>query len=200
MNIRPKFSPEEVRIRIMDVAEEQFRRVGYAKTAVADIAEVLGMSSANIYRFFASKSAINEALCHRLLSEVHVIMDGIVAEDLPAPDKLKKLILELHGFNRSRFIGERRVHDMVEAAMEENWGSVEAHLAFVVERFAMVIAEGVNAGSFKPCDVRATAFTIKQACNAILHPQMIAECMMHGRDMDEVSKRLTGFLVDALKS
>jgi AcrR family transcriptional regulator len=199
MNIRPKFTPEEIRIRIMDVAEEQFRRVGYAKTAVADIAEVLGMSPANIYRFFASKSAINEALCLRLLSEGHLLMDGVVAEQLPAPDKLKKLILELHHFNRSRFIAERRVHDMVEAAMEENWGAVEAHLRFVVERFGMVIAEGVQAGAFKPCDIPSTALTIKNACTTILHPQMVAECMMHGRDMDEVSERLTTFVVNALK-
>jgi AcrR family transcriptional regulator len=200
MNIRAKLSPDEIRLRIMDVAEEQFRRVGYAKTAVADIAEVLDMSPANIYRFFASKGAINEALCLRILSEAHTLMDCIVAEQMPAPQKLKKLILELHQFNRSRFIAERRVHDMVEAAMEENWGAVEAHLKFVVERFGMVIAEGVQTGAFKPCDIPSTALTIKNACTTILHPQMIAECILHGRDMDEVSERLTTFVVNALRS
>jgi AcrR family transcriptional regulator len=35
--------------------------MGYQKTAVADIARELGMSPANVYRFFPSKSAINEA-------------------------------------------------------------------------------------------------------------------------------------------
>jgi AcrR family transcriptional regulator len=200
MNIRAKLSPDEIRLRIMDVAEEQFRRVGYAKTAVADIAEVLDMSPANIYRFFASKGAINEALCLRILSEAHTLIDRIVAEQMPAPQKLKKLILELHQFNRSRFISERRVHDMVEAAMEENWGAVEAHLKFVVERFGMVIAEGVQTGAFKPCDIPSTALTIKNACTTILHPQMIAECILHGRDMDEVSERLTTFVVNALRS
>lgn len=40
------------RERILDVAEEHFRRIGYQKTSVADIASCLGMSSANIYRFF----------------------------------------------------------------------------------------------------------------------------------------------------
>jgi AcrR family transcriptional regulator len=58
MNIRQRISAEDMRERILVVAEEHFRRVGYGKTAVADIAGALGMSPANIYRFFSSKSAI----------------------------------------------------------------------------------------------------------------------------------------------
>jgi len=43
---------EETRARILKVAEEHFRRIGYHKTSVADIASELGMSPANVYRFF----------------------------------------------------------------------------------------------------------------------------------------------------
>ncbi len=197
--MRARLTPEETRLRIMDVAEEHFRRVGYAKTAVADLADALGMSSANVYRFFPSKSAINEAICLRLLSEVHAMIEAIVAAPAPASERLTRLLLDLHRFNRSRFIGERRVHEMVEAAMEENWAAVEAHLRFVVERIGMVIADGIATGEFRPCDVPATAMTVKNACSCMLHPMMIAECMRHGRDMDEQSERITRFVVDALR-
>jgi AcrR family transcriptional regulator len=200
MNIRVKTAPEETRLRIMDVAEEHFRRIGYAKTAVADIADTLGMSSANVYRFFASKGAINEAICLRLLSEGHAMMDRIIAESGSAAVRLKRLLVEMHRFNRSRFIGERRVHDMVEAAMEENWLAVEAHFAFVLDRFARLVSEGVAAGEFSPCDPMRTALTIKNCCTTILHPNMIAECMKHGRDMEEHAERISTFVVDALKS
>jgi AcrR family transcriptional regulator len=200
MNFRSRLGPDETRLRIMDVAEEHFRRVGYAKTAVADIAETLGMSAANVYRFFASKGAINEAICLRILGEEHAMIDRIVAEDRPAGERLGKLLVELHRFNRSRFIGERRVHDMVEAAMEENWGAVEEHLRYVVEHIGMIISNGVDAGEFRPCDVATTALTIKNACTCILHPMMIAECMRHGRDMEEHASRISEFLVNALKA
>jgi AcrR family transcriptional regulator len=200
MNARIKPSPEETRLRIMDVAEEHFRRVGYAKTAVADIADALGMSSANIYRFFASKGAINEAICLRLLSEGHALMDAVVAGGGPAAARLKRLLVEMHRFNRSRYVGERRVHDMVEAAMEQNWSAVEAHFAFVLDRFGRLIAEGAAAGEFRPCDPARTAMTIKNCCATILHPNMIAECMSHGRDMEEHAERISSFVVDALKT
>jgi AcrR family transcriptional regulator len=200
MNIRAKLSPDQVRTNIMDVAEEHFRRVGYAKTAVADIAAALGMSPANVYRFFASKGAINEAICMRLLGEGHAIIEAIAAEPTPASDRLRKLIVEMHRFNRSRFVGERRVHDMVEAAMEENWAAVEAHFAFIIERIARIVADGVATGEFRPCPIQETALTIKQACASLFHPHLIAECMGHGRDMEEQARRIASFLANALKS
>ena len=58
--IRTGADSDEARARILEVAEEHFRRIGYHKTSVADIASELGMSPANVYRFFPSRDAINE--------------------------------------------------------------------------------------------------------------------------------------------
>ena len=49
----------DTRARILVVAEKLFREIGYQKTTVADIAKVLRMSPANVYRFFDSKKAIH---------------------------------------------------------------------------------------------------------------------------------------------
>jgi AcrR family transcriptional regulator len=56
--VRTGKDSDVVRGRILEAAEEQFRRVGYHRTSVADIAAQLGMSPANIYRFFPSRDAI----------------------------------------------------------------------------------------------------------------------------------------------
>jgi len=70
MNQQLKIKPDDTRARIMDTAEALFRRLGYAKTAVADIAAELKMSPANVYRFFPSKDAIVEAIYQRCLAEL----------------------------------------------------------------------------------------------------------------------------------
>jgi AcrR family transcriptional regulator len=199
--MRFKLSPEETRQRILDVAEEQFRRVGYAKTAVADIAEALGMSSANIYRYFASKAAMNEAICARILDESHAMMAETVAESIPADAKLHKLIIGLHHFNRDRYMGEKRMHDMVQAAMDENWASIEAHLTHVVETFAGIIAEGIASGVFRPvADLGRTALTAKQCCVSIMHPTMIDACIRNGMDSPDQPDRIATFVIDALRA
>src|SRR6266568_576014 len=70
MNPQARTKPDDTRARIIAAAEALFRRLGFGKTTVADIAAELKMSPANVYRFFASKNAIVEAICKRCLSEV----------------------------------------------------------------------------------------------------------------------------------
>jgi AcrR family transcriptional regulator len=53
---------DETRERIMIKADELFRQFGFLKTTVADIAAELGISPANIYKFFSSKEAIIQAM------------------------------------------------------------------------------------------------------------------------------------------
>ena len=60
----------DTRERILVVAERLFREIGYQKTTVADIAKVLRMSPANVYRFFDSKKAIHEGVARMLMGEV----------------------------------------------------------------------------------------------------------------------------------
>src|SRR5258707_14334268 len=57
----------DTRERILVVAERLFREIGYQKTTVADIAKVLRMSPANVYRFFAPKKAIHEGVARPLM-------------------------------------------------------------------------------------------------------------------------------------
>ncbi len=59
-------SSEETSARILEVAWDLFRELG-ARTTIADVAERLGMSSANVYRFYASKQALCEAVCSHQL-------------------------------------------------------------------------------------------------------------------------------------
>jgi AcrR family transcriptional regulator len=201
MNIRARLTPEETADRILSVAEEHFRRVGYAKTAVADIAAELGMSSANVYRFFPSKSAINEAICSRMLAECHVMMRAIVDGPGSASARLRALLLAMHDYNARCYTAERRMHDMVEAAMEENWSVIQDHLTFVVEMCGKLAVEGAAAGEFRPvADPRMTGLLIKQSCTCILHPLMIAERDRHNMNTPGHAEALVDFTLSALKA
>ena len=60
---KSKLKEKDTRRLIIEAAERLFRQIGFQKTTVADIARELHMSPANVYRFFAAKSEINEAVC-----------------------------------------------------------------------------------------------------------------------------------------
>lgn len=197
MSLRNRLSPDETREQILAVAEDLFRRMGYAKTAVADIAAALGMSPANVYRFFASKSAINEAICGRCLAESEAMIRAIAAEDRPASERLEKFVLELHRYNKSRLTAERRIHDMVTVALEENWPSIERHFVVIVEVIGKMIADGVESGEFPRQDVALSALTFKNTLASVMHPALIATC---GHDeLENQAIRIARFGIAALK-
>jgi len=122
---RGSATAEDTRRRIEGAAEALFRSMGYQKTAVADIARELGMSPANIHRFCPSKFAINEAIATHLLSGVAAEQWDIARSAASPFMRLPLMLRTLHQRHLSLFFTERRLHDMVTAAMSEHCGCIE---------------------------------------------------------------------------
>jgi AcrR family transcriptional regulator len=165
------------RARILEVAEGLFRTLGYQKTAVADIARELGMSPANVYRFFPSKSAINEAIAARLLEDVAADLEAIAAGPGPAGERLRAMLRMLHARHLALFFAQKRMHDMVSAAMSEHWGVIAAFIARIEAAMARVVADGAGRGEFAPRDPAAAARILKQATLCWTHPVLIADAL-----------------------
>src|ERR1700757_3042276 len=104
----------DTRERILVVAERLFRQIGYQKTTVGDIAKELHMSPANVYRFFESKKAIHEGVARALMGEVEVMARSIVVKPGPATPRLRELLTTIHRMNSERFVGDSKLHEMVE--------------------------------------------------------------------------------------
>ena len=111
-----KARPDDTRARIIETAEALFRRLGYAKTAVADIAAELDMSPANVYRFFSSKNAIVEAICQRCLGELDEKAWAAARSRVPAAARMERLFLEIFAYHKDNLIVEKRVHDIESSA------------------------------------------------------------------------------------
>jgi AcrR family transcriptional regulator len=164
----------DTRTRILLVAERLFREIGYQKTTVADIAKVLKMSPANVYRFFDSKTAIHQGVATRLMSEVEAAVSTIAAEPLSPKDRLREILATIHHMNAERYVGDAKLHEMVAMAMEESWDICDAHIARLGGMVGQVLAEGVAAGQFTPCDLEVTARCLCTSMCRFFHPQMIA--------------------------
>src|SRR6185295_15629107 len=119
------------RERILVVAERLFREIGYQKTTVADIAKVLRMSPANVYRFFESKKAIHEGVARGLMGEVEDAAQRIARADGPAAARLREMMKTIHRMNRERYVGDSKLHEMVAIAMEEDWDVCVTHMELI---------------------------------------------------------------------
>jgi AcrR family transcriptional regulator len=165
----------DVRERILVTAERLFREIGYQKTTVADIAKALRMSSANVYRFFDSKKSINAGVARRLMGEVEHASQVIATRPRVATERLRELLETVYRMNSDRYTGDSKMHEMVAAAMEENWDVCTAHIDCIVGITASVIADGVASGEFRTSNVGVAALCTCTAMMRFFHPQLIAE-------------------------
>jgi AcrR family transcriptional regulator len=177
----------DTRERILEVAERLFREIGYQKTTVADIAKVLRMSPANVYRFFDSKKAIHEGVARSMMGGVEQVAQAIAIGPGSATSRLRELLTTVHRMNSERYVGDSKLHEMVEVAMEENWDVCLAHIQGITQTIASVIADGVAAGEFETLDVPLAAMCTCTAMIRFFHPQMIAQAAKKpGASLDQV--------------
>ncbi len=198
--IRTRTDPDEVRARILKVAEERFRRIGHHKTSVADIASELGMSSANVYRFFPTRDAINEFICERAVNEVADIASAIARTNATAPEKLNRLLTAIHHHSKTKLNKERRIHDMIVATMQKNRAIMKAHIERVVSIFEVIIREGIEAGEFKVEDPAEAARAVRTSFIQFFHPILIEHCLQYGEDAEAGLREQIRFILKALRN
>src|ERR1700751_2115564 len=176
MTLVAEHTETDTRERILVVAERLFRQLGYQKTTVADIAKELRMSPANVYRFFDSKKAIHEGVARSLMGEVETEAKRIADRPGPAAVRLRELMKTIHQMNSERYVGDPKMHEMVEIAMEESWEVCLAHMELITNTIGEAIGEGAASGEFRVADVPVGALCVCTAMMRFFHPQMIAQC------------------------
>jgi AcrR family transcriptional regulator len=198
MNPQVRTKPDDTRARIIETAETLFRRLGFAKTTVADIASELGMSPANVYRFFASKNAIVEAICKLCLSAVEEKAWTVARSKVPAAERMERLVLEILAYHKENFVSEHRVNELVVAAIEASWDTIRAHKQVMQNVAEVILRDGIAAGEFAPVEPRETAELIMRSVVAFTHPLLVGQCLEEGQDLETEARASVRFLLRAI--
>ncbi|WP_018237117.1 TetR family transcriptional regulator [Ensifer sp. BR816] len=183
--------------RILEAAERLFRHYGYTKTNVADIARDLGMSPANIYRFFSSKTQIHQALCARMLEASYQQAYEISRLPVSATERLRRYVLAQHRMTVETMLDQQKVHEMVVVAIEQEWHVIEKHLDRIDRLLAGVIAEGIEAGEFAEQEPEVAARCFGASIVTLCHPQIVAQCL--AKENRPTPDELVEFAIRALK-
>lgn len=78
------------RNQILDAAQRCFKKQGFHKTTLRDIAQEFGMSAGHIYNYFSNKEAITEALVELRTQEFLDMIDTDKFADLPPEERMDK--------------------------------------------------------------------------------------------------------------
>jgi hypothetical protein len=112
-----------------------------------------------------------------LMGEVEVEARRIAAQSGPAKPRLRELLKTINRMNTERYVGDSKLHEMVEIAMEEDWDVCVAHIECCTGIIGEVIAQGVASGEFEAPDLPLAALCTCTGMIRFFHPQMIAQAV-----------------------
>jgi AcrR family transcriptional regulator len=179
---------------IVEVAERLFRQIGFQKTTVADIARELHMSPGNVYRFFTAKSEINEAVCDDLLGKIEAEAEQAASRGT-ATQKIRNLIGSVERALHKQYLSDRKLHDLIEAAMIHDWAIMQQHTERMTVILEQIIADGMASLEFTPGDADLAARFVNIACIRFWHPRLIVE---YERDPEPTLDQILSFCLAAL--
>ncbi len=149
--------------RILDAAEECLRRFGPDKTTVVDVARALGVSHGTVYRHYASKADLRDAVAERWLSRVSAPLAAIAAGDDPAAERLRRWFDTLIAVKRDKVRDDPALFATYHALAMAARDVVHAHVETLVWQIARILADGVRQGVFRVDDPIAAAHAVFSA-------------------------------------
>lgn len=189
-------APNDTCDKILKAASERIRHFGYAKTTMAEIAADLRMSAGNLYRFFASKLDIAEALAKERREVEFKLYAAIVQRsDLSAREKLKTVLMDDAERIRATSTDQPRIVEISDIIARERPGFWANSLAEERVYLREILNEGIAKGEFEPVqDVDRLADTIQSAIYKFRTPSFSS------RMSEEELKRDLGAVLDIVLS
>ena len=127
--------------RILDATEEVLRRFGPAKTTVVDVARALGVSHGSVYRHFASKAALREAVAERFLAGMSASLDEVVQGSDPAPERLRRWFDTLIASKREKALEDPELFATYVALAAESGDVIRDHVEHLVAQITAIVGD-----------------------------------------------------------
>lgn len=189
---------DSIRDRILDATVEQLRRHGPAKTGVVDVARALDMSHSNVYKHFASKSALFDAVAERWLVQVMAPLTKITADKkTPAPKRLKAWVRTLAEVKRKKVLDDPEMFAVYGSVTADAHEVVARHIARLIDEVSEILRDGVKAGDWSLKSIDGAAKMILNASSRFHHPAMV-QLDGGGSDLKEL-ELLTDVIVAGLQ-
>ena len=182
--------------KILRAASDRIKHFGYAKTTMAEIAADLRMSAGNLYRFFASKLDIAEALAKvQREKELEELAEIVHRSNLSAREKLVTALTR-HVSDTFKLVREEpRVVEITNIIARERPEFFQQRLSEERGFLVAILNEGIRNGEFYPAEnVEFLADCIQSAMMHLRAPMTMANI-----ELPELDLKIQGVLDLLLK-
>jgi len=137
---------------------------------VVDVARVLGVSHSSVYKHFASKAELLDAVMRAWLARIDQQLGTINTENATATERLRHWLHKLTEIKRSLASKDPEMFATYAVLTLEAREVVEEHLGNFANQIKRIIEDGVASGEFMVADPATTARAILLATNSFHNP------------------------------
>jgi AcrR family transcriptional regulator len=146
---------------------------GEEKVTVVDVARTLGMSHANVYRFFRSKAEILDAVMDEWLADVEGFIKNLAARPGAVPERLEAVTLAIYRRRRSKYEKDPKMFLAFRKMIEARPDAVAKRRKALFDVFREIFEQAIEAGFFAPIDPVEAAMIFEDATASFVHPLSI---------------------------
>jgi AcrR family transcriptional regulator len=184
--------PEPTGARLLDIATDHVRRHGLQRTSVVALARDAQLSHAAVYRYFASKDALIDAVTGEWHKSVETQLAGVADAPDPADDKLERMMLLLARLYRERLDQEPNLFAAWLTAIAENRAVVRKHRRRIRSLIERVVDEGRSIEHFRARSNERLIVFLTDALHRFIDP--VAIVADRDADRPELDQRLARLL------
>ena len=180
---------------ILNTTEGVIRRFGPDKANITDVAKVLKVSHAAIYRYYDGKADLWNAVTERWLMQIHAPLSLILNEDSPADIKLCHWLEVMMEAKRLSSINDPEIFANYIKLSNNSMGVLENHLNDLVNQLEKIIMQGITEGIFFSKSSSQSAKAVFLATRSFNYPKSFED-----PDRKQNMEFIVNLILSALKN
>ena len=183
---------------ILDAANDRFLKYGLGKTTMAEIAEDVSMSAANLYRYFKNKQDIASACADRCMcSRNERLREATRSNHLNAAQRLETFALEGYRYMAEMLQDSPKINELVDHVSSNNPEIIHQKIKVQVALIAEILAYGNETGEFEIDDIVSKAETIY--ATLLLFDVPIFLPLFTPEEFEQKAKNVVELIVDGIR-
>ena len=193
---RTGLTPNQIQERAIDIAIDQMRRYGFEKVRVVDVAKELGVTHPVLYKHFADKDALFDAVSGRWLKVIEASLGAILSRKKDPIAKIHEWFLKLYQMKREKVLDDPELYKSFHFAANAKRPFYNDHLNKMFEQLTGLIKEAQAEKKLAKHSVEKTLRILLEATTGFHNPALIARHLHEKRE--PVLKQVLDAVIDGL--
>ena len=159
--------------RLLEIAAAHIRKFGAARTTIVGVAQEAGMSHANVYRYFASRTGLLDAVTAHWLKPLELRLQNTAQGADPAYDKLERLLSDVARTYGDKLAADPNLFSLFATAVDKSRSVARKHRGRLQGEVQGVVEEGMGNGVFAITDQKRAMALVFDMTHRFIQPAAI---------------------------